>query len=382
VQRADALGDADPGRPAGRVAESSRVADVVPLICLAPGVELHLRRRGAQRADRLDQLDEAGGSFRPAADVERVAGERVHLRLREQHRIDEIADVQDVADLQSVAVYRDRLILDGANEKVRDPALILGAELVRTVNAAHSEDDRRQPEGARVVEDVLVRGALRTAIRAVKIDRARFADARHPRVGVRWDVTAFVGHELHVFQVAVHLVRRREQERWRFGQRAQRLQEVQRAAGVHHEIEYGIGEARRDGHLRGEVIDLRHAVDRARHGGAIADVAVHDVHAAGKRVAQPAKVRVDAGAREVVEHADGAAAFEQPCGDVGADEPGATRHERRLTGGQPPAGAAPHTVNPRMLSSALASATRSNASWPLNQLASSSSPASNSMCGL
>ena len=49
---------------------------------------------------------------------------------------------------------------------MRDPALVLGPVLVRAVDAAHPEDRRRDAVGVRPVEDVLVGGALRAAVRA------------------------------------------------------------------------------------------------------------------------------------------------------------------------------------------------------------------------
>ena len=71
---------------------------------------------------------------------------RAHVGLRQQERVDQIVDEQHVAHLQAVAVERDRLAVERLDQEVRDPALILGAELVRAVDAAHAEHGRRQPK--------------------------------------------------------------------------------------------------------------------------------------------------------------------------------------------------------------------------------------------
>jgi hypothetical protein len=60
---------------------------------------------------------------------------------------------------------------------VRDPALILVAELMGSEDAAHAKDRSRQAKDARVVQDVLIRRALRTAVRAVKVESAVLVDA-------------------------------------------------------------------------------------------------------------------------------------------------------------------------------------------------------------
>ncbi len=47
-----------------------------------------------------------------------------------------------------------------ADEEVRDPALILGAELARTVDATHPQHRRRDAEELRVIQHILVGHAL------------------------------------------------------------------------------------------------------------------------------------------------------------------------------------------------------------------------------
>ena len=84
---------------------------------------------------------------------------------------DEIVDEQQVAHLLAVAVDRDRPSLHRADQEMRDPALVLGAVLVRPVDAAHAEHGGRETEAAGVIEHVLVGGAFRTAVGAVELQR-------------------------------------------------------------------------------------------------------------------------------------------------------------------------------------------------------------------
>ena len=64
---------------------------------------------------------------------------------REQERVHEILDEEEVADLLAVAVERDGPALPRLDEEVRDPALVLRAELARSVDAAHPEHRRGRP---------------------------------------------------------------------------------------------------------------------------------------------------------------------------------------------------------------------------------------------
>src|SRR5579883_620403 len=114
---------------------------------------------------------ERKGVARAATDIESLAAglERI---LGKEKRINEILDKQNIADLRSVAVNRNWLACGGANQEMSDPALVLGTELVRTVDAAHAKNRRRKGVGMGVIQDVLVSGAFRAAIRGAKIERA------------------------------------------------------------------------------------------------------------------------------------------------------------------------------------------------------------------
>ncbi len=101
-------------RPAGGLAEAAGVGDVVALVAHPPVAEAHLGRGPPRRADEVEQLEQADGALRPAAHVERLAGEGVDVVQRQLHRVEQVLDVQHVAHLAAVAVDRDRLRRRGA----------------------------------------------------------------------------------------------------------------------------------------------------------------------------------------------------------------------------------------------------------------------------
>src|SRR5437763_9384648 len=105
----------------------------------------------------------------------------------------------------AVAIQGDRPAFQCADEEVCDPALIFGAELMRPVDAAHSEDHGRQPKGSRVVEDVLVGSTFGTSIRAVKIEPLIFANPTAGNRFIDWLVTVVGYAEVDIIQAAVDL---------------------------------------------------------------------------------------------------------------------------------------------------------------------------------
>src|SRR5690606_2368747 len=113
---------------------------------------------------------------RAASDVERSSAQSIDVLPSAHERVDELVDVEDVANLLSVAVDGDGLAAPGADQKMGDPPLVFGPELARLVDAAHSEDDRAEPERLRVVEHVLVGGPLAAPVRAVERESSRFGD--------------------------------------------------------------------------------------------------------------------------------------------------------------------------------------------------------------
>ena len=69
----------------------------------------------------------------------------MHVPLGEHQCADEIVYEKHIAHLLAVAIDRDRPALHRADQEMCDPALVLGAVLMRTVDAAHAKHDRRRP---------------------------------------------------------------------------------------------------------------------------------------------------------------------------------------------------------------------------------------------
>src|SRR5690606_794144 len=125
----------------------------------------NLRGASVNGADQVNQFHQAQGPFRPATDVERLAADRIHLLHRAPESFDQIVDKKRVADLSAISVEGDRLLLERPQNKMREPALVFVSELMNPINAAHPEDGRADSKRIGVVQDVLIRGSFRAAIR-------------------------------------------------------------------------------------------------------------------------------------------------------------------------------------------------------------------------
>ena len=138
--------------------------------------------------------------------------------MGEKERVDDVVDEQDVAHLPAVAVDGQRLVAERRDEEVRDPALILGAELARAIDAAHPQHRRRDGVDPGVVQHVLVGGALRAAVGAVEVERQALVEA----VGEPAERLGAPRRRLQLrrgFQVAVDLVGGGEDQRDRRSRR-------------------------------------------------------------------------------------------------------------------------------------------------------------------
>jgi len=80
------------------------VGHVIALIAGTPFLEAHVGTRAMQRLDAIEQVAQADGIARSAADVECLSGDAPDVPLGEQERVDEVLDEQDVAHLHAVAV--------------------------------------------------------------------------------------------------------------------------------------------------------------------------------------------------------------------------------------------------------------------------------------
>src|SRR5215208_5841731 len=101
-----------------------------------------------------------------------------------------------------------------------DPPLVFRPKLMQSINATHPEHHSRQPERPGVIENVLISGAFRAAVWTVEIQPLIFADSAGANLVVDWFVPLAVEAKINVFQAAVNLVSRREDDRRRIAQLA------------------------------------------------------------------------------------------------------------------------------------------------------------------
>src|SRR5437763_14421430 len=81
-QQLDAFPRVDFGRPPRRGLELSRVRDVISLIARTPFLEPDSRLLALEPGHQLEQFEQADRVPEPAADIERLPGKRMDLRLR------------------------------------------------------------------------------------------------------------------------------------------------------------------------------------------------------------------------------------------------------------------------------------------------------------
>jgi hypothetical protein len=133
----------------------------------------------------------------------------------EHERAHQVVDKQQIADLFPIAVNSQRCARGGREHEVRHPALVLGAELARPVNTRHAEHHGAQPVDASIVVHVLVRGALRAAVRRVEIQGFMFVDAVGCDLRVGKTKARFTFDRGSVWQRPVDFIGRRVQDGWR-----------------------------------------------------------------------------------------------------------------------------------------------------------------------
>src|SRR5512138_2307500 len=85
--------------------------------------------------------------------------------------------MEQVPHLTAVAVDSDRQAGQRAADEMGNPALVLGPELVRAVDAAHPEHDRGQAEAAGVLAHILVGTAFGAPVGTGEVELVRFVDA-------------------------------------------------------------------------------------------------------------------------------------------------------------------------------------------------------------
>src|SRR5690625_2987319 len=198
--------------PAGSVGKSANIGDEPRLIAGPPVGKGEVGFNSSYFVDQGDQLEKAEAVFRSAADVEGPAADLVHLLLGQLHRIEQVVDKKNVANLATIAVDRDRFSSHRLQEKMGDPTLILRSELVGSVDAAHPENGRGTIERSRIFENVLIGGSFRTSVRSLELERPRFADSVLPNSLIDRLVTFFLLLPGAVRKRSVNFVGRREKE--------------------------------------------------------------------------------------------------------------------------------------------------------------------------
>src|SRR6185312_228783 len=162
-----------------------------------------------------DQLEEAERVLRAPADVESVASQRPYPATHRQQGIHEVLRIQHVAHLAAISEQDQRRTGSSPDEEVSHPSLILIAELMRAIDAAHTEHHRRYSEGARVVEHILIGGSLGASIRAVEIQRLRLSDPSLPYLVCDRHIAPSFSLELEAAEPTIDLVRGGEDDRRR-----------------------------------------------------------------------------------------------------------------------------------------------------------------------
>src|SRR3954451_4445487 len=115
---------------------------------------------------------------------------------------------------------------------MREPALILSAELPWSVDTAHAQHDGAQAEYPCVVVHILVGRPFRATVRAVEIQRGRFADAMRQPLH-HWTVAAGAASDLAATsQPTVDLVGRRKDQRRQWIFMTQTFEQVERPKRV------------------------------------------------------------------------------------------------------------------------------------------------------
>ena len=196
------------------------------------------------------------------------------------------------------------------------PALVLGAELARPVDATHADRGGRNAERRSVVQHILVRHALGTAIGRTEIQWSPLIDSCLADFLDRRNVAVLQRHHLDMAEIAIDLVGARKDDRRATTGAAHRLQHIERTAGIHLEVVDGIVKARRHGGLRRQVKDRlgigKRRPDRLR----IPNVGQERVQAVGIALLQPGKVLIHPGPAQIVQDDDVLAVGQQPFGKI------------------------------------------------------------------
>src|SRR4051794_2916139 len=107
-----------------------------------------------------DQLQKAYRIFRSTAEIERAALDALDISPGRDIGLNRVTNEQNITDLVSIAIDRDRVAAESALDEMGDPALLLRPHLPWAIDTTHPHYSCRQAEAAGVIEDVLVGGTL------------------------------------------------------------------------------------------------------------------------------------------------------------------------------------------------------------------------------
>src|SRR4029079_15281866 len=99
-------------------------------------------------AQHLDHRNRAGHA---SPEVEHLSSCLLVMAAHRHHRIDQVVDMEDIAYLEAIAAYGNGASLQHGVKEMRNPTLVLIAELPRTGDAGHPEDNRIQIVDARII---------------------------------------------------------------------------------------------------------------------------------------------------------------------------------------------------------------------------------------
>lgn len=283
--------------------------------------------------NQFEQPQQADCVIYAAADVERVRGCVLDPIGHAQERFDEIFDEKEIADLHAITKDPDGAALIRTDQKMRNPALIFGAVLVRTVNAAHSEHGGGEAETARVVEHVLIRRTFGAAVRTAEIEGTPLADSMLEHFSCFGRIAAAVDAKIDVGQRTVHFVCRCEQDDRGIPDLPDGLEKFQSSVRVHIEVMTRVHQAVCHGNLRRKMKYSKRVADSLLDGRAIADVRLLETHARAMFRNQPGKIRFRTVAREIVENQHSMAVGEQAIRQIRSDEARAAGNQDAVSAG-------------------------------------------------
>src|SRR4030095_9008349 len=114
-------------------------------------------------AHQLEELEQAHTLTDSPAHIECFSPDSASGVAYRSHRIAQIIDEENIPHLSSIAVDRDAWATQRAENEVRNPPLVLVAELAWPVYTAHAKNDCAKPKAPSVVMDILISRPLRAS---------------------------------------------------------------------------------------------------------------------------------------------------------------------------------------------------------------------------